>query len=94
MEVLHRITTNRRCITQLLDRAPSCQPLLTDPWKKQCDPVGGCSPRLGCGLSESAGVIPVQVPFQKECSDGDEVAHGYLVDSHSNTLEQESQQNA
>ncbi|MDT0487931.1 hypothetical protein [Streptomyces doebereineriae] len=88
-EVRNRITTNRRCITQLLDRARSCQPLLTNPWKKQCDPVGGCSLCLGCELSETVGVIPVQVLFQEEGSDGDEAARGHLVGSRSNTLEQE-----
>ncbi|MEH0474327.1 hypothetical protein QA943_36815 [Streptomyces sp. B21-097] len=88
MDMLNRITTNRRCITQLLDRAPRCQPLLADPWKKQCDPVGGRSPCLGCGLSESTGVFPAQVPFQEECGDGEEVAHGRFVDSYSNMAEQ------
>jgi hypothetical protein len=33
-KVRNRITVNRRYITQLLDRARSCQPLVTDPMEE------------------------------------------------------------
>jgi hypothetical protein len=67
-EVRNHITTNLRCITQLLDRARSCQPLLTNPWKSSAILWVGDSLCLGRELSETAGVSPAQVPFRRSAA--------------------------
>jgi hypothetical protein len=65
-----------RYITQLLDRARSCQPLLTIHGRRSATLWVGGSPCLGRELPETVGVSPVQVPFQEECGDEDGAAHG------------------
>ena len=95
-KVRNRITTNRRCITQLPDRARSCQPLLTDPMEEAVRSCGRvfAVPRLRVVLKNRLESSQFKCPFRRNAATGTRLCAG-ISSAHTRThSNRESQQNA